>query len=126
MKRSIGSTTGNGTDSGPLPRPDSFGTEAKSLFRDLSDLNATLLTQGSMTVSQAERVRELIEHSNRLLNRPSGLIAAAKELMGTNMVGPDAWIFEGKNIGLVPPLPADILEVLKSRCQLANDGRTVA
>lgn len=56
----------------------------------------------------------------------SAEIAAAKDLMGKNMVGPDARIFEGKDLGEIPALPANIMEILNSKCELSNDGRTVA
>ena len=49
-----------------------------------------------------------------------------KALMGEHMVGPDAKIFLGRDIGRVPELPDNILDILRSRCELTNDGRTVA
>ena len=51
---------------------------------------------------------------------------AAKKHMGKRMVGPDAKIFEGKDLGEIPALPANIMEILNSKCELSNDGRTVA
>ncbi len=53
-------------------------------------------------------------------------LEAVKELMPGKVVGPDARIFQGKDIGEVPQLPADLLSVLNSKCELANDGRKVA
>ena len=53
-------------------------------------------------------------------------IAQAKELMGERMLDQDAEIFHGRDLGEIPALPANILEILNSRCELANDGRRVA
>ena len=50
----------------------------------------------------------------------------AKALMGANMVGADAKIFAGRDIGVVPPLPDGIVDMLKSRCELENNDKTVA
>lgn len=49
-----------------------------------------------------------------------------RKLMPGRFVGPDAKIFEGRDIGDVPALPANILEILRMECTLANDGRTIA
>jgi hypothetical protein len=46
--------------------------------------------------------------------------------MPGRLVGPDARIYKGRDIGEVPAPPANIIEALKSRCELANDGRIVA
>jgi hypothetical protein len=61
-----------------------------------------------------------------LLSGGSANLAEAKELMGNKMVGPDARIFEGKDLGEIPALPANIMEILNSKCDLSNDGRRVA
>lgn len=50
----------------------------------------------------------------------------AKQLMGKKMIGPDARIFDGKDLGQIPLLPAKIIEVLRLPCPLSKDGRTVA
>jgi hypothetical protein len=75
-------------------------------------LNAALL--------KVKELRSLVERGG------SVDLEAVKELMPGKVVGPDARIFKGRDIGEVPQLPADLLSVLKSRCVLANDGRTVA
>ena len=53
-------------------------------------------------------------------------LLTVKALMGTNVVGPEAKIFEGRDFGVVPALPDNIVNILKSRCELSNDGKTVA
>lgn len=79
-------------------------------------------TEGSLTaaLSKVKELRSLVESGG------SAEIAEAKELMGKNMVGPDARIFEGKDLGEIPALPANIIEILNAKCDLSNDGRRVA
>lgn len=79
-------------------------------------------TEGSLTaaLSKVKELRGLVQSGG------SAEIAEAKELMGNKMVGPDARIFEGKDLGEIPALPANILEILNSKCDLSNDGRRVA
>jgi hypothetical protein len=79
-------------------------------------------TEGSLTaaLSKVKELRSLVQSGGR------AEIAEAKELMGNKMVGPDARIFEGKALGVIPALPANIMEILNSKCELSNDGRTVA
>ena len=72
-------------------------------------------------VSVLKFVRELQTNSAEILKDID-----VKALMGANMVGADAKIFAGRDIGLVPPLPDNIVDILSSRCELSNDGMTVA
>lgn len=53
-------------------------------------------------------------------------LATIAQLMPGRFIGPDAWIFQDRNIGKIPPLPSDLLEILKSECDLSKDGRVVA
>jgi hypothetical protein len=73
------------------------------------------------------RALDAVRELRSLVERGGGVdLEAVKELMPGRVVGPDAKIFKGKDIGKIPELPSDILEILKSKCELANDGRTVA
>lgn len=76
----------------------------------------------SKALAAVKELRTLVERGGSV----DVIIEAAKALMPGKVVGPDARIYKGRNIGEVPAPPANILEVLKSRCELANDGRTVA
>jgi len=95
-----------------------LSTEAARSIRSLiSEGTEASLTQALAAVGE---LRSLVSRGGSID------LEEVKVLMPDGVVGPDAKVFKGKDIGEVPALPADIIEVLKSKCALANDGKTVA
>lgn len=86
---------------------------------------ASLIKEG--TPKSIEKALAAVKEFRALVERGGSVdLAEVQALMPFRFVGPDARIFKGRDIGEVPALPANILEVLKSKCTLAKDGRTVA
>lgn len=101
-----------------------------ALSADVAHSIAAMMKEGTETsltaaLSKVKELRSLIE-SGASIAQFGAEIAAAKDLMGKNMVGPDARFFLGKDLGEIPTLPAQIMGILNSKCELSNDGRTVA
>jgi len=79
-------------------------------------------TEASLSAAllKVKELRSLVERGG------SVDLEEVKSLMPGRVAGPDSKVLKGKDIGEVPALPADIIEILKSKCALSNDGRTVA
>jgi len=96
-----------------------------ALSADVARAIKSLITEGT-EASLTQALAAVGELRSLVARGGSVDLEEVKALMPGRIVGPDAKVFKGKDIGEVPALPADIIEVLKSKCALANDGKTVA
>jgi len=113
--------------------------EAITANRDLAHSVLKMLQHAGGNVEELERLvaAALTPVKDALPVAPSTMMEAGtegsltaalsqvKELMGDKMVGPDAKIFEGRDLGEIPALPANIMKILNSKCELSK-GPTVA
>lgn len=102
---------------------DSHSLADEPLPKCLHD--ATLEIQSLSPLADLKDISAIIKRANTLFIHQRDLLQV-QALMPGRVVGPDADIFDGRDLGEIPPLPHNIQEVLRSRCPLANNGKIVA